>query len=261
MDFARQEFTPETCHDLAEIARSASEASKIELRHVDLTRYQNPSVNTCYPLEYAFHLLGDVQNKLVVDLGCGSGEEVVPLLQRGARVIGIDISPHLIAIAKQRLQRHGVDAELRVASAYETHLEDESVDVVFCMSILHHLQLERVKREICRILKPDGLLILKEPIRFSWMMRQLRPIFPSRVDTSEFEHPLDSKEMSALVAGFQVLASRDFRTPLVPVLTEAIKAPNMRKRIWSIDAWLVRHLPPLAHFATVRVMALKYSKG
>ena len=142
-------------HDFAEITRSALEASKTRLLDVDLARYQNPPADTCYPLEYAFYLLGDVQNKVVVDLGCGSGEEVIPLRQRGARVIGMDISPDLIAIAHERLQKYGVDAELRVASAYETQLPDESADVVFCMSLLHHLQLDRAKNEIRRILKPD----------------------------------------------------------------------------------------------------------
>jgi SAM-dependent methyltransferase len=246
-----------SARDLAEIARSASEASKIRLLDVDLTRYQNPPADTCYPLEYAFHLLGDVQDKLVVDLGCGSGEEVVPLRQRGARVIGIDISPHLIAIADERLRKHGVDAELRIASAYETHLLDESVDVVFCMSLLHHLQLDCIKNEIRRILKPHGLFIFKEPIRFSWTMKQLRRLFPSRGDVSEFEYPLNSKQLNALVEGFQVLASRSFRTPFVPLLMRMIKVPHRRKGIWSRDAWVLRHFPVLAHFATIRVMALR----
>jgi len=248
-----------SAHDFAEIARSASEAAKIKLLDVDLTRYQNPPADTCYPLEYAFHLLGDVHNKLIVDLGCGSGEEVVPLRQRGGRVIGIDISPHLIAIAEQRLRKHGVDAELRVASAYETGLSDGSVDVVFCMSFLHHLQLDRVKNEIRRILKPDGLFIFKEPVRFSWTMKQLRRLLPSRGDVSEFEYPLNSTQLNELVEGFQVLASRSFRTPFVPLLTRVIKVPQQRKKIWARDAWALRNFPALAHFATTRVMALRPS--
>src|SRR5439155_17888788 len=141
------------------------------------------------------------------------GEEVVPLRYRGARVIGMDISPHLIAIARERLQRYGIDAELQIASAYETRLTDQSVDVVFCMSVLHHLQLDRVKNEIRRILKPDGLFILKEPVRFSKTMERLRKLFAPREDVSEFEHPLNSKELNSLAEGFQVRASGSFRTP------------------------------------------------
>jgi 2-polyprenyl-3-methyl-5-hydroxy-6-metoxy-1,4-benzoquinol methylase len=246
-----------SAHDFAEIARSASEAKKTTLRDVDLKRYQNPSSNTCYALEYAFYLLPDIREKVVLDLGCGSGEELVPLCQRGARVIGIDISPDLIAIAYQRLRKYGVAAELRIASAYDMKLSDKSVDVVFCMSLLHHLQLDRVQPEIRRILKPNGLFILKEPIRFSWTLTQLRRLFPAQEEISEFEHPLNAKQVNALTAGFQVQSSRSFRTPLVPVLTRTIKEPHVQKLIRSCDAWALRHFPVLAHFATVRVMALR----
>ena len=247
-------------HDIAEIARSASEASKIKIRDVDFTRYLSPPPDTCFPLEYAFHLLGDVQDKLVLDLGCGSGEEVIPLRKRGARVIGIDISPHLIAIAEERLRRQGVDAEVRVGSAYETQVPDASVDVVFCMSLLHHLELDRVKNEILRVLKPGGLFVLKEPIRLSRTMRQLRRLFPSKEDVSEFEYPLNSKQLSELAEGFQVVASRSFRTPFVPLLTRMIRVPQ-QKSIWFRDAWLLNHFPALAHFATIRVMALRPAKS
>jgi SAM-dependent methyltransferase len=250
-----------TAHDSVEIARGAAEASKIRIRDVDLARYQNAPADTCYPLEYAFYLLGDVQDKLVVDLGCGVGEEVVPLRYRGAHVIGIDISPHLIAIARERLRKYGIDAELRIASAYETRLADESVDVVFCMSVLHHLQLERVNNEIRRILKPDGLFILKEPVRFSWTMELSRKLFPAREGRSEFEHPLSSKELNILARGFQVLASRSFRTPAVPLLTRMLQVPYLKKRIWSGDAWVLTRFPRVAHFATSRVMALRPFSG
>jgi glycosyltransferase involved in cell wall biosynthesis/SAM-dependent methyltransferase len=250
-------FQMSSAHDAAEIARSASEASKIKLVDVDLSRYQDPPANTRYPLEYAFFLLGDVQNKVVLDLGCGSGEEVVPLVQRGAQVIGIDISPDLIAVAHERLLKHGVHADVRVGSAYETGLPDASVDVVFCMSLLHHLEIGCVKKEIIRLLKPDGLLIVKEPIRLSWTMKQLRRLFRAREDVSEFEYPLNSAQLIAIAEGFEVLATRNFRTPLVPLLERIFQSPNMRARILSADDKLLKLFPIIEHFATIRVMALQ----
>jgi cyclopropane fatty-acyl-phospholipid synthase-like methyltransferase len=71
-----------------------------------------------YPLEYAFYLLGDVAGKHVLELGCGSGENTVPLCQRGAHVLGIDVSSELIALAKQRLRQAGLAAELKAGSGY-----------------------------------------------------------------------------------------------------------------------------------------------
>jgi SAM-dependent methyltransferase len=243
-------------HNIDEIKRSALEASKTTIQNVDLTRYRNPPAETIYPLEYSFYLLGDVENKVVLDFGCGSGEEVVPLCQRGARVIGIDISPELIAIARLRAHKYGVEAELRVGSAYETQLAEESVDVVFCMSLIHHLEINRVKNEIWRVLKLGGRFIFKEPVRLSRTMKQLRRLFPPAEDVSEYEYPLNQDQLDELVSGFEVLACRNFRTPLVPLVERIIKMPRLRRTIRSADDWVLRHLP-IENFATMRVMALK----
>ena len=79
--------------DEAEIPHSAIEARNTVLSAFQVQRYLNPPADTVFPLEYAFHLLGDIEAKQVLDLGCGTGEEIVTLARRGAHVIGIDISP------------------------------------------------------------------------------------------------------------------------------------------------------------------------
>ena len=122
-----------------EIERSAARAAQIVLRPVNLDRYFNPHSDTTHPLEYAYYLLGDVRGKAVLDFGCGSGENLIALVRRGAQVIGIDISPELIELAKQRMQQAQTNADLRLASAYKTGLPDHSVDVIFCVALIHHL--------------------------------------------------------------------------------------------------------------------------
>jgi len=246
-----------TDREADEIARSAAEARRVKFRDVDLARYYDPPADTCYPLEYAFHLLGDIHDRVVLDLGCGSWEEAIPLRQRGAHVIGIDISPDLISLAQQRVQRYGLQADLRVGSAYNTELPDKSVDVIFCMALLHHLEIVRAKNEMLRILKPTGLIIVQEPIRLSWSMKQLRRLFPKGEDVSDGEYPLNSQQLHELVDGLQLLVSRNFRTPLVPVLLRAFHGPPAEHKIWSRDAWILQHFTFLEHFATVRVMALR----
>ena len=155
--------------DQAEIERSATEASKVVLKPLEraqIDRYLDPPADTAYGLEYAFHLLGDVRGKTVLDLGCGTGENIVPLLERGARVIGIDISPDLIAIAQKRSSDANLEASVMVGSAYETGLPDESVDVIFCMALIHHLDIKLVRDEMLRVLRKGGAVILREPVRF-----------------------------------------------------------------------------------------------
>lgn len=82
-------------------------------------------------LEYAFHLLGDVNGKTVLDLGCGTGINLIPLTKRGARTIGIDISPDLIRLAQKRMDDAQLESTLQAGSAYDTGLPDESVDVIY----------------------------------------------------------------------------------------------------------------------------------
>ena len=164
-----------------EIRRSASEACKIVIEPVEVERYLHPPADTPFPLEYAFYLLGDVHGKTVLDLGCGSGETLIPLVHRGANVVGIDISPDLIAIAKRRLADANLVAETRACSAYETGMPDGSVDVIFCMSLVHHLDISMVREEMRRVLKPGGYIVVKEPIRFSKGYERLRSLLSDKV--------------------------------------------------------------------------------
>lgn len=157
--------------ELAEVRRSQQEAARGTHRGSNQNEIQRclaPASNTPFPLEYAFFVLGDLSGKTVVDLGCGSGKNLIPLIQRGAQVIGIDLSPELIELARARLAEAALRrADLCVASAYETNLPEGVADVVLCAAILHHLELGRAKQEILRILRPGGLLVIKEPTRFS----------------------------------------------------------------------------------------------
>jgi SAM-dependent methyltransferase len=191
-------------------------------------------------------LLGDVREKTVLDLGCGSGENLIPLVKRGAHVIGIDLSPELIALARERLTQYGLAARLEVASAYDTGLENDSVDVVFSIALLHHLpDLARARREIQRMLRPGGCLIFQEPIRFSPTLRHLRQVFPSRrADLSPYEHPMTEREVVTISEAFKaVVAERRFGLPSVPAS--------------FLIARLLDWFPMFNNFATVMVRKLE----
>src|SRR6266849_1602987 len=176
----------------AEIERSATEAMKFALEPLgrsQIDRYLNPPADTPYHLEYAFHLLGDVRGKTVLDLGCGKGGNIVLLLEHGAQVIGMDISPDLIAIAQKRLHDANLEASLAVVDAYQTGLPDESVDAIFSMALIHHLDIKLVRDEMWRVLRKGGVIILREPVRFSKGYAWVRSLLPARDDISEYEHP------------------------------------------------------------------------
>ncbi|MGA9508867.1 MAG: methyltransferase domain-containing protein [Candidatus Sulfotelmatobacter sp.] len=244
--------------DQAEIERSAEEARKIVLRGVDraqIDRYRNPPRDTPFALEYAFHLLGDARDKTLLDFGCGAGQNIVPLVERGARVIGMDISPDLITLARKRLNDGGLEARLQVGSAYDTGLPDESVDVIFCIALIHHLDIARVVEEMARILVKGGVVILQEPVRFSRTYAFLRGLLPAHEDISEFEHPLTREELRVVTERFKVLERRYFRLPFMPLVQRFLRPVGPAAS--RLDRWILKSFPGAELFATVVAMKLQ----
>ena len=244
-----------SARDQNEIIRSASEASKIVIKPVEVKRYLDPPADTPFPLEYGFYLLGDIRGKTVLDLGCGSGEELIPLVHRGANVIGIDISPDLVAIAERRLRDAGLSASVRVGSAYETGLPSASVDSIFCLSLIHHLDIPKVREEMRRILRPGGYLILKEPIRFSKTYGLLRSLLPNQEDISDYEHPLTEAELGIVQEDFESDGLRFFRLPFVPLVQRSM--PSLHRKAYLLSNWTIAKFPRTARYATIAALRLR----
>ncbi len=242
----------------AEIERSASEASKVVLKptqRAQIDRYLNPPADTAYGLEYAFHLLGDVRGKTVLDLGCGTGENIVLLLEHGAQVIGMDISPDLIAIAQKRLHDANLEASLAVGDAYQTGLPDESVDAIFSMALIHHLDIKLVRDEMWRVLRKGGVIILREPVRFSKGYAWVRSLLPSREDISEYEHPLTREELAIMTQPFRVEATRYFRLPIVPLVSRVL--PSKVDVAWRASNWILQRWSAAERYASGIVTKLQ----
>ena len=248
----------------AEIARSSIEATltsdaALRVQPQTFSRYAAPPADTAYPLEYCYHLLGDVHGLTIVDFGCGSGLNTALLTGRGARVWGIDISEDLLRLGRRRLRISGcADAATFIAgSAHDLPLPDASVDVVFGIAILHHLDLDRVSREIRRVLKPGGRAIFQEPVRNSATIRFIRSLIPYRApDISPFERPLTDDELRRFAAGFRGCAVRAFALPHVQLGMVLPMVEPYWRALYASDRAILRAAPWLAHFASVRVISL-----
>lgn len=250
--------------ETVEVERSASEARRkeaIDLRVADdiIERYRNPPAETFYPLEYAYHLLGDVSGKTIVDYGCGLGDNTVLLASRGARVVGVDISPELIELAEKRLAAHNFfnQTEFRIGSAHELPLEDESVDVVFGMAILHHLDLEVSSREVFRILKKGGRAIFLEPVRNSKFVRAVRNLIPyQQPDISPFERPLTDAELETYARDFSAYRSRAFWLPFVNLIQVLRLPESILHAAVRADGKILSGVKFLNYYASIRVVEM-----
>jgi SAM-dependent methyltransferase len=104
----------------------------------------------------------------LLDLGCGNGRlavHVVPYLSDGA-YIGVDISPRLLAQARERVSRVGARGRCRVTWQVQASRAlaqpAESVDVICAFSVFTHIEHEDTYRylvEARRVVRPGGKLV------------------------------------------------------------------------------------------------------
>jgi ubiquinone/menaquinone biosynthesis C-methylase UbiE len=250
--------------EAAEVERSEIEAARTSGERLatdidEMRRYLDPPPATPYPLEYAFRLVGDVRRKVVLDYGCGSGENCVPLVMRDARVIGLDVSQALLRLARERLRRVGLEERARfvAASGHELPLPDGSVDAVLGIAILHHLAIEPAAQEIRRVLRPGGVAVFQEPIRNSAVLRAVRAAIPYRdPEVSDDERPLVDADLRVFHRLFSRYHERNFSLPFVNL---ANVVPSLRRHIkalYRVDGALLRRAPWLEGFAGIRVFAV-----
>ncbi|MEV6877375.1 methyltransferase domain-containing protein [Amycolatopsis sp. NPDC051128] len=105
----------------------------------------------------SYALLGDLAGRTVVDAGCGGGRAVAELAGRGARAVGVDFDPEMIAVARERWP----DGEFHVGDAGELPLGTGSVSGYRADKVLHTLDdPARAVAEAHRVLAPGGRAVL-----------------------------------------------------------------------------------------------------
>jgi 2-polyprenyl-3-methyl-5-hydroxy-6-metoxy-1,4-benzoquinol methylase len=101
-----------------------------------------------------------------VDLGCGGGRLTLLLAERGASVIGVDVSESMIERMEAQARRDGIEAVRGIAVPIEhLTLPSGSLDLVITNYALHHLlddEKERVVRAAFGWLRPSGQLVVAD---------------------------------------------------------------------------------------------------
>ena len=135
-----------------------------------------------------------------LDLGCGTGTNVITLAQHGWRVTGVDFAWSAIRIARRKLKQAGVPADLRVDSVTRLHGITGPFDLILDIGCFHNLPskertayLDHVKR----LLAPAGTYLLYVHFKqeatdkehgvtgadLEWIATRLQPV--SRLDGTD----------------------------------------------------------------------------
>ena len=101
-----------------------------------------------------------------LDFGCGAGRLTHALADHFNQVIGLDIAPSMIEIAR-RLHAGVANVEFRVnASNRLESIESDSIDLVYTLLVLQHMAPRYIREylaEFVRVLSPGGVLVFQLP--------------------------------------------------------------------------------------------------
>lgn len=158
-------------------------------------RYVEPSIAVIrqigmkmYPPREGIHVL---------DVGCGTGTNLMLYHEAGCNVFGIDLSPTMVEVAQKKL---GNRAEIRLGDASKMPYSDDSFDLVTGFLTLHEMPSQirpAVISEMVRVMKHGGRILLIDyhlgPIRFpkGWMYKAIILFFEIMAGREHFRNYRD----------------------------------------------------------------------
>ncbi len=127
----------------------------------------------------------------VADIGTGTGFVSAGVAPRVQRVVAVDNSPAMLSVARKNFDALGLgNVELMVGEMTSLPLESASVDAAFANMVLHHAEdPEAMLREIARVVKPGGTVVITDEVEhsYAWMREEHADVWLG-FDREQVEH-------------------------------------------------------------------------
>ena len=163
---------------------------------------------TCPENRWIHASLGDVRGKTVLELGAGLGEASAWFAMHGANVIATDLSGGMLVLARRVAELHGAEVTAVQMDGAVLALADASVDVVYGANVLHHVDQARCIAEVHRVLRPGGVAVFWDPLRYNPVINIYRRM--ATAVRTEDEHPLGVGDLRLLQRTFGHVEARFF---------------------------------------------------
>jgi SAM-dependent methyltransferase len=163
---------------------------------------------------------------VVLDVACGAAHASEVAAPHVRQVVGIDLTPALLAIGADRLRAAGIDnVLLQEGHAAALPFVDASFDLVFCRTALHHFpDPERCIGEMARVCRPRGRVVLSDMIAPSAELRDAFDELHRQIDPSHTRALLEAEIADLLGRAVGPLTygeTASGRLPIEVMLTEA----------------------------------------
>jgi 2-polyprenyl-3-methyl-5-hydroxy-6-metoxy-1,4-benzoquinol methylase len=115
--------------------------------------------------------LGPLAGRRVLEVGAGGGSLAVWLAQQGAEVVGIDVSPGILAVAEKRARINGVTprttfvhAPIETFDPRAAGLRNGQFDAIIGNNVVHHFERDLAMANLGRLLAPGAVAVFCEPV-------------------------------------------------------------------------------------------------
>jgi len=145
--------------------------------------------------------------KRVLEIGCGTGNNLIFFAENGFKTYGIDLDRDAISYAKKLLEGKNLKAELKIGDAKNLPYKNNSFDLILDRACLQHNKIEDIKiiiKQIERILKVGGILLI---INIRSKKDSVSKDF-KKADTFKYYnyvHFTDEKELKGLLKNFKII--------------------------------------------------------
>jgi SAM-dependent methyltransferase len=203
---------------------------------------------------HLFGFLGPLQDRAVLDVGCGYNPTPIYLALGGARhVVACDVSPKAVAHARDLARATGVANRVAffVAAAEQLPLASGTVEAVHAESVLHHLALPLAGKEIRRVLKQGGKAAFKDPLGGNPLLEFARDYLPYRWKKAAkgTDRPLTFAEIQGFGSAFTRCTFRGFGLiSMLAVLLVGRGEGRLRRAADAMDERLLRAAPFLQRY-------------
>lgn len=189
-------------------------------------------------------VLGDLNGKTLLDVGCGLGEASVYFAMEGADVTATDLSQKMLDVAQQLAEKNGTTIKTHKSAAESLAMSaDQQFDIVYAGNLFHHVDLELTLKNVIGHLKPNGVLVSWDPVAYNPVINAYRRR-ALQVRTAD-EHPFTLADVRMFKRFFSDVRTRWFwLTTLSIFVAMAVvqrRDPN-KERYWKkvieeADTW------------------------